>query len=146
MAQVSQSKIKSWLFHKALSSKEADLKRSVSRNIFSLILFSTNMLLTSYIRLLVVNCLTKHFSGNRKSKWSTKYRDWNSILNSIENKQRKLVQQLKKYSYHAKIKKVDLHGGGERKIRPRWRVGCCNVKCPKLLTFIYIILNLMSYF
>ena len=30
MAQVSQSKFKSWIFHKALSSKEADLKKFVS--------------------------------------------------------------------------------------------------------------------
>ena len=29
MAQVSQSKFKSWIFHKALSSKEADLKKFV---------------------------------------------------------------------------------------------------------------------
>lgn len=32
MAQVSQSKFKSWLFNKALKSKEADLNRFVSRN------------------------------------------------------------------------------------------------------------------
>ena len=30
MAQVSQSKFKSWIFHRALSSKEADLKKFVS--------------------------------------------------------------------------------------------------------------------
>ena len=38
MAQVSQSKFKSWIFHKALSSKEADLKKCVSTKTGLLIL------------------------------------------------------------------------------------------------------------